>query len=74
MERWIDRLIYRFIDMLGIWLGIILITFGVWILLGFEVKEYFGYFVIFLGISALFIHLRQVIKRWKRVAHKFEKR
>ena len=63
MKKWVDELIYRFVDLLGILLGIILVAFGLWILLGFEVKEYFGYFIIFLGISAFLIHLPEVIKR-----------
>ena len=63
MENLIDILIHRFLDFLGVLLGIILMAFGLWMVLGLEVKEYFGYFIIFLGISAFLIHLPEVIKR-----------
>ena len=63
MNNLIERLIYRFVDMLGVLLGIILMAFGLWIGIGGEIKEYFGYFIIFLGLSAFGIHGYELIRK-----------
>ncbi len=51
------KFFYIFLDVSGILLGVFLTALGLWIVFGRPVSAVAGAVVLFLGISAFFIHL-----------------
>lgn len=64
----LKKFFYTFLDVSGILLGIFLTGLGIWVITGQVVSEGMGYFIVFLGIAALFIHtghyFHLTIARW----------